>query len=691
MRNPGPRGARNERHLCGEFCLFNQFLRVPFRTANALRGVPRKGAVAVLMLFMTFLVAAPVAAQDAGPASPAAEPSVADPVAEFTKPEISWRLDNPFRFFTDPKDTQVHRDTYLALSDEEKSNPVLSAERALASREPEGWAETMWNKTCWDASKNRFNCPDKKPYINPESHKVVLELKGADETVNCTWLTAPRGGKSGRGQVIKKPCKTPFKVDVPYPGGMSVKVEIGGTEVAASDIKVKDVLIAGMGDSFGSGEGNPDVAVRFSRERSVDYGAAEKRPELTGYPAREGPWKIIGDSAFQDKGAHWNDTACRRSLYSQQLRAALQLAIEDPHRAVTFIGVACSGAEVTFGLFLRYKGNEWVPNPPDLSQISALSVAQCGPRTPQAKDYPEAYHMNGVVKELVGGLVLRRCDPDDARPIDLLFVSVGGNDIGFARLVANAVLADSSLVRSLGGWFGQVHGNEISEQRLAAVDERYKALNRAIHSILHIPWEQSDRVILTAYPPLALLDDGRKVCPDSTAGMDVFNEFSLSQKLAGESSALADKLQRVMSQSAKLHNWSFADAHRKQFIGRGLCAGFTENAFSIADDLRMPRLVDGKWEPYNPADYQPYATRQRWFRTPNDAFMTANFHVAGNVIQKVLKLGTFSGFQVLLASTYSGAFHPNSEGHAAMADGVVQEARKVLKKYGQQSEAALVP
>jgi len=30
---------------------------------------------------------------------------------------------------------------------------------------------------------------------------------------------------------------------------------------------------------------------------------------------------------------------------------------------VTFVGLACSGAEITAGLFLRYKGNEWVPNP----------------------------------------------------------------------------------------------------------------------------------------------------------------------------------------------------------------------------------------------------------------------------------------------------------------------------------------
>ena len=66
--------------------------------------------------------------------------------------------------------------------------------------------------------------------------------------------------------------------------------------------------------------------------------------------------------------------------------------------------------------------------------------------------------------------------------------------------------------------------------------------------------------------------------------------------------------------------------------------------------------------------------------------MTGNFHVAGSVLQKVLKLQSLSWFQILLASTYSGAFHPSAEGHAAIADAVAERARSVLTKYGQQSD-----
>lgn len=662
-----------------------------------MRGVSRQ----IAGIRFSAVLAALLAGQGAAFADPVdADQVIPDPVAaeavvpEVQPPaaEITWRVANPFRFFKDPRDTDVHRATFLALDGDRRTSPVLAAERALSERHPEGWAATMFEDVCWNSRRNRHDCQAKASYINPDSHAVVLTLTGVeDRAVDCLWLTAPLGKSASRGKSLRQKCSEDARLDIPYPDGARVTVEIGGREVAGSDVKVTDLLIAGMGDSFGSGEGNPDVPVRFSPERTITYGNGKKNATLAGLPARVGAWKTIGDKVFNREGARWVDVACHRSLYSHQLRAALQLAVEDPHRAVTFVGLACSGAEVTFGLFLRYKGNEWVPNPPDLSQISALADAQCGEREADPIDMPEAYHMRGVIPELKGGLVLRKCPREIARKIDLLFVSIGGNDIGFARLVANAVLADQSVVRRLGGWFGQVHGNMQSKALLDRLDERYKALNRAIHGILHVPWPESDRIVLTAYPPLALLGDGRRFCPDGTAGMDVAADFSLSQRRAREGSNLADQLQRVMAKSARTHGWTFATQHRNEFVGRGICAGFTDNAFSIADDLRVPRMIDGKWEPFAPTDYRAYAPRQRWFRTPNDAFMTGNFHVVGTVTNTALALESLARFQVLVAATYSGAFHPTAEGHAAIADSVAERARAVLRKYGQQSEAAVAP
>lgn len=606
-------------------------------------------------------------------------------------PLLKWRVENPFRLFTDPADTEMHRATYRALSSAERATPVLSAERQLQTRpgHEDGWAATMYRKTCWDWRSNRYSCPTYEDYINPKSHRVIAELAGLDEAadVTCTWATAPRGGEELRGKVVSQACNEPFVLDVPYPSGSDVKVEIGGREIAQARIAVKDILVVGLGDSFASGEGNPDVPVRFSRERAADYGAAGSKADLTGYPARMGPWKQIGDKAFIEQNARWLDQACHRSLYSQQLRAALQLGIEDPRRAVTFVGLACSGAEITDGLFLRYKGNEWVPNPPVLSQISAAADAQCGREKSEALDLPEAYHLGGRIPQLKGGLVLRKCRKDIARKIDLLFLSIGGNDVGFSRLVANAVLEDESTLKWLGGWFGEVHGQSEAQSQIARLEARYKSLNRALHNMLHIPWSESDRIILTGYPGMALTGDGSELCRDGKAGMEVVPDFRLSEQRLRQGTWIGDKLHRLMRESAYSYGWTFAETHRRAFVDRGICSGLADDGNpDIADELRLPRKLNGLWRPYNPGDFRAYVSRQRWFRTPNDAYMTGHFHVAASLLTKVLKLESLQWFQLLLASTYSGAFHPTAEGHAAIADAVADKARTVLTKYGQGSE-----
>jgi hypothetical protein len=101
----------------------------------------------------------------------------------------------------------------------------------------------------------------------------------------------------------------------------------------------------------------------------------------------------------------------------------------------------------------------------------------------------------------------------------------------------------------------------------------------------------------------------------------------------------------------------------------------------MTDELRVPRKINGTWEPFNPSQWRAYAPRQRLFRTPNDAFMTGNFHVAKSLIQTAMTMQGYGWVQLLLASVYSGAFHPTAEGQAAIADAVVAQARAVLAKY----------
>jgi hypothetical protein len=173
--------------------------------------------------------------------------------------------------------------------------------------------------------------------------------------------------------------------------------------------------------------------------------------------------------------------------------------------------------------------------------------------------------------------------------------------------------------------------------------------------------------------------------------MTVSSDFALSERKARDSMAAADRLDQIMRATSRSQGWTFVSAHRARFNGRSICAGWIQNAISTPDDLRLPRRINGEWVPYNPANYRPYASRQRWFRTPNDAFLTGHFHVSPSILQKALPTKTVNWFQVLLASLYSGAFHPTAEGQAAIADAVVVEARRILGRYADRGERAEGP
>jgi hypothetical protein len=349
--------------------------------------------------------------------------------------EIQWRLDNPFRLFTEPESTHIHRDVFEQLTEAEKLEPILSAERRLMEKFPFGWAKESFSMTCWDAENAVYGtCGSEDGYVNPKSHRVLAQVDHPELIEgDCDWSVASgTGADDAEEQHVHVGCGGTVALDIPYPTGARVRVSANGLAVAETIIKVQDILVVAIGDSFGSGEGNPDQAVEFSRDRTVDYGKGPGGVALAGYPARVGAWSSIGDKVFLAGGPRWLSTACHRSLYAHSTRAALQLALDNPHRAVTYANFACAGAEIVYGLMINYKGTEWAKDQPDKPQVSAVARLQCGATEPTETNYQNTYSLNGVIPEL-DNIVLASCPRSVARKIDLLMVSVGGNDVGFAR------------------------------------------------------------------------------------------------------------------------------------------------------------------------------------------------------------------------------------------------------------------
>jgi lysophospholipase L1-like esterase len=295
------------------------------------------------------------------------------------------------------------------------------------------------------------------------------------------------------------------------------------------------------------------------------------------------------------------------------------------------------------------------------------------------KDYVTGYTQRGKLPELQN-MILRKCYKPRRR-IDLLMVSVGGNDVGFSRLVANAVLADKALLKKIGGWVGSVQDVSEARWRLDVLKTRYRALNKAFHYMLRIPWPEADRIILTAYPYMARREDGVSMCPKGNAGMDLYHDFGVMPGKLKKASQFADELYQVMKRSAVRYGWSFVDEHREKFAPHGFCAVNSLKNGQADEILALPRFQNGEWWPYNPSLYHPYASRQRWIRTPNDGYMTVNFHADDLISRQLMNYKRSKWFQIVMAGTYSGSFHPTAEGHAAIADSVVKKARLVLKKY----------
>ena len=610
------------------------------------------------------------------------------PVPARAEAHVHWELVNPFRLFEKPEMTQFHRLVYSQLTEEEQVSPILNTERRLTQHLPRGWAEEVFDHTCWSRKFATYSrCGKRRRYLHPRSHDIYGAFHGVDFNemlgLSCHWRLYSRHKRAKRLKEVKQHCADRVRLTIPYPRGGRLVLEVSDGRRFETKIRVKDIFVVGVGDSFASGEGNPDVPVKLARDRHVFYGGDEPGYFATrGYPTRAGDWQEVGDKGFMQQKALWSSQSCHRSLYSHQLRAALHLALKNPQRAVTFAGFACAGAEITHGLFLRFKGNEWSESPPAYSQLSNAARAQCGPYQARLTQYARAFGLDGKLAVL-HDLPLYKCPRKRARKIDLLLVSIGGNDVKFASLVANVVVKDVQHLKLIGGWMGHVLSAQQAQRMLPALRLRYKALRRAVHNVLHVPWPQADRVLLTAYPNMSFRGDGQRLCDDGALGMTVAPLFSLQSHLAKRAERFADLLNDEMRRAAKKYKWTFVEGHRAAFRPHGLCATNPAARDLGAEQLALPFWENNRWSPFNPAAYKPYASRKRWFRTPNDAYLTGHLHLSGPVIRNIFKIKGLNRLQVLIAGTYSGAFHPTAEGQAVIADEVAVAAERVLKKYGQ--------
>ncbi len=629
--------------------------------------------------------------------------------------QIEWKVTNRFRLFNDASFFKLHENAwrqYLIhvneqkLSEEQKSllvgsSSVLGAEHVLNDRfiafsrverskfDWRGWAAQGAGRLCWNPkSRTHDLCGGVDGYINPKDHEIEISLRPLVKNslfseFNCEW-------RVGDAPAVTAPCDGTVMATLPYPAGADISVAVVGEQPITLKARVRDLLIVGLGDSFGSGEGNPDMPAEFS----------ETQRYKNLYPRRKN-----NDASGS---ALWTDELCHRSLYGHQLRAALQIAVENQQSAVTFLGYACSGAGIEEGIL----------GPQEYVESVSTTRAELSNGT----GAPPSRFLSGDSKDaqirwLLKELCKVKPEEDDGlwicpgnqfrRSVDYLFLSIGGNDVGFRNVVAWATLREGTSA-TLAKFFGAtVSAKQFAGNMKDILPGAYARLAKAIERAVPLDADgqgfDASHVILTAYPDM-LVDETGQICTAGGTEDDEEDRFPANQSLDAFSSWLATtggRLNAVHEQLATLnrrmkdlsgdHGWTFAGRvyGDQVFQGHGFCAQRSKFANDPAEILMIPcwgkadrptqtcqSSWSGKareWRPYSPITQNyPYALRQRWVRTFNDAYMTVN----QKVIDRSGKIDDQSSAQIFSETT--GAMHPNAEGQAAMADAILMDIRSEI-------------
>jgi lysophospholipase L1-like esterase len=627
-------------------------------------------------------------------AAPAVEAAPVEPlvaVEPATGVAITWSVVSRFRLFRDERDFRRHADAT-------KGRTVLEAEQALAAAtDGSGWARDIMGRLCLDGigqiADQCVRDEVRENYLNPADHSIEVRLAGIPPAgATCTWSFGPEGDAASN--TASAECGAPVRRRVLYGKPTSVTVDLtapGETVRRASvNIAVRDLLIAGLGDSIASGDGNPDRPVALSDDgfcfrRFASAGNGEYfRPGRSGF---SGDRACDGDNgASNDRpewarlSAHWMSAACHRSLYSYQLRAALALAIESPHVAVTFLPLACTGATIADGLFNGQRAREL-----DCGQ------APCPTTTP------------GQITQL-RAIMARAQRAQPARALDLVFLTVGANDINFSGMIADIIIEarGERAVFSRAGIISSVEAAQASLEKKLPAD--FARLRAALKPLVNNALE---RVVFVSYGNPAL--EGGP-CPGGRAGFDIHPAFGVDgERLRRTAAFVQDRflptLKEIVTCSAKgacpaSDAMTFVDDHQAAFADHGFCARadtdppFDRECFSADGKSFNDSLIEGANEPLvcgaAVSEFRAYARRARWIRTPNDAYFAAMTFPEG-VSATVRPSNLHDATWGVLSAVYGGAIHPTAEGHAAMADAALAGAKSVLQLSGTNDPIIALP
>lgn len=284
------------------------------------------------------------------------------------------------------------------------------------------WSVNDRYKDSWNAwSENSYTY--KSSYVHPEGFILKANASsssgGGEKIERYIWrlkgITQPSFVASKTSLVpqvvFSKSNNGAALNEGQYTLSLKLVTSTGKLSESIQTIEIKDWLIVSIGDSFSSGEGNPDVDGIY---KLLINGPDNINPALDAVNSLK---TCKGELGRKIKMEDWECRRCHRSKWSAPALTAKRIEETDRHSSVTFLSFACSGARTEHLIDTKYRGIEFtMTTTPD-----------------DEPPLPEHLQPKGVVpsqlesvKEAVGN-----------RVIDVLFISIGINDLKFSEVITD--------------------------------------------------------------------------------------------------------------------------------------------------------------------------------------------------------------------------------------------------------------